>query len=49
MTYYTLAKYFGDPSYKSDPQKLDDYFFDYIYLKRGNVDEVSRKSDYQKN
>ena len=48
MAYYTLAKYFEDPSYKIDPQKLDDYFFDYIYLKRGNIDEVSEKSGLSK-
>ena len=48
MAYYVLAKYFEDPSYKIDPQKLDDYFFDYIYLKRGNIDEVSAKSGLSK-
>jgi leucyl-tRNA synthetase len=48
MAYYVLAKYFEDPSYKIDPQKLDDYFFDYIYLKRGDIDGVSAKSGVPK-
>ncbi|HNZ87566.1 MAG TPA: leucine--tRNA ligase, partial [Methanofastidiosum sp.] len=48
MAYYVLAKYFEDPSYNIDPQRLDDYFFDYIYLKKGNLDEVSDKSGISK-
>ncbi|NMA30606.1 MAG: leucine--tRNA ligase, partial [Candidatus Methanofastidiosa archaeon] len=44
MAYYTLAKYFEDPSYNIDPKKLDDYFFDYIYLDSGTKEEVSAKS-----
>ncbi|NYT03944.1 MAG: leucine--tRNA ligase [Candidatus Methanofastidiosa archaeon] len=48
MAYYTLAKYFEDPSYKIDSEKLDDYFFDYIFLSKGSVDGVSAKSGLSK-
>ncbi|NYT13770.1 MAG: leucine--tRNA ligase [Candidatus Methanofastidiosa archaeon] len=48
MAYYTLAKYFEDPSYKINSEKLDDYFFDYIYLDKGNLEEVATKSGLSK-
>jgi leucyl-tRNA synthetase len=43
MAYYTIAHYL-----KGLEKKLDEYVFDYIFLDKGNIDEVSKKSKIDK-
>jgi len=45
MAYYTISKYLQRPNkYGIDWNKLGDYFFDYVFLGKGDVNEVSKKT-----
>jgi len=46
MAYYTLARTVN--KYKIDPEKLDDEVFDYIFLEKGNSEEISKKKGIRK-
>ena len=49
MAYYTIAKYTQHPEkYGIKPEQLIPEVFDYIFLGKGEVDEVSRKSGIPK-
>ncbi len=44
MAYYTIAKYLQHPEkYGIDWSRLDDSFFDYVFLGKGDPEEVARK------
>jgi len=45
MTYYTISKYLQNPEvYGIDWNRVDDEFFDYVLLGRGDVNKVSKKT-----
>lgn len=45
MAYYTISKYLQRPNmYGINWEKLDDSFFDYVFLGIGDVNEVSKKT-----
>jgi len=49
MAYYTISKYLQHPDkYGIDWNKLNNSFFDYIFLGKGNVDEVSEQTGISK-
>lgn len=44
MAYYTIAKYLEDSKYGIKAENIDDGFFEYIFLGRGNRDEVASRA-----
>jgi len=45
MAYYTISKYLQHPEeYGIDWERLDDGFFDYVFLGRGDPEEVSKRA-----
>jgi leucyl-tRNA synthetase len=45
MAYYTIAKYLEDSKYGIKAENIDDAFFDYIFLGRGDRIEVAKRVD----
>tara|TARA_Y100000310_G_scaffold109961_1_gene108436 strand:- start:693 stop:3554 length:2862 start_codon:yes stop_codon:yes gene_type:complete len=49
MAYNTISKYLQHPDdYGFSTDKLNDEFFDYVYLGKGNVEKVSKSTDISK-
>ena len=44
MAYYTISKYLQGPEYGIKPEQLKDELFDLIFMDKGNVEDVSRKT-----
>jgi leucyl-tRNA synthetase len=44
MAYYTISKYLQDPAYGINPEMLSDDFFDFVFLDKGDTEEVSRET-----
>lgn len=44
MAYYTIAKYLENSKYGIKAENIDDAFFDYIFLSKGDRDEVAKKA-----
>ncbi len=45
MAYYTIAHYLENERYSIRAEKLTDNFFEYIFLGRGDLEEVVRETD----
>lgn len=44
MAYYAISKYLQDPARGIKPEQLADEFFDFIFLGKGDIEDVARRT-----